>query len=86
MIFFIKHGDLDGAAVRAELKSFKEQLRIQTKEKKGKNPTPERDKVTKEMKKHIDCDCLIRIRDGIYCCCDSRSPKLGKIMDKKEAI
>lgn len=34
------------------------------------------------MKKHIDCDWLIEKEDGVYLCCDTRSPIKGKHLDE----
>ena len=33
------------------------------------------------MKRHIDCDWLIEKKDGVYLCCDTRSPHKGHELD-----
>lgn len=39
-----------------------------------------------EIKRHIDCDWLLEKREGIYCCCDTRSANRGKELTKKETL
>jgi hypothetical protein len=39
-----------------------------------------------EMKRHIDCNWLIEKAEGVYCCCDTRSPNKGKELTIEEAL
>ena len=39
-----------------------------------------------EMNKHFDCAWLIEIKEGVYCCCDSRSLNKGKEFNKEEVM
>lgn len=39
-----------------------------------------------EKKKHIDCDWLMKQKDGLFRCCDCRSSNKNENMTLKEAM
>lgn len=39
-----------------------------------------------EGKRHIDCDWLMKIKEGVYKCCDIRSTQQGKELSKEEVM
>jgi hypothetical protein len=37
----------------------------------------------KKIKRHLDCDFLLKESKDTYCCCDSRSPWFGKELNQQ---
>ena len=39
-----------------------------------------------EVKRHIDCDWLLEKEEGVYYCCDTRSPHRGQALTKDDSL